>query len=207
MPKALIALSTFVTLLSSPASAQVEQTVEGAQQFLAAVAAQGSLTVSVRDKIGQRERWPGTNRGWVSLDYDQAFDAYWCKYGQSPRGSITTCNQTYSLGPQTVREINPGEFCVFRLRYSKKDYIEPATNPPKSKDGRFVVTETEKSVPWHLVSNVRAQSSAVHFDIYDGSQARWTYRFNLSAPDMANRVAYAMEFLRVYCDPTAGTGF
>ena len=80
-------------------------------------------------------------------------------------------------------------------------------SPAKSNDGQFVVEETETLIPWHRFSDVTAYQNSVWFKINDASRERWTYRFNLSTPEMANRVAYAMEFLRLHCDPTAGTGF
>lgn len=75
-----------------------------------------------------------------------------------------------------------------------------------SRGGEIVTSDADVGMNWARVRSVTV--SGVDIVVHDATQ--WTdyfSRFSLPTEDMAKRVGYAMEFLRVSCDATQGTGF
>lgn len=69
--------------------------------------------------------------------------------------------------------------------------------------GFFVSTDdSDGGVIWRDVGKVKVEGSSVYVD-----QGQWHHRFTLPNDALAARMGYAMEFLRVSCDATQGTGF
>jgi len=75
-----------------------------------------------------------------------------------------------------------------------------------SRGGEIVTSDENNAMNWARVTSVKIIGAEIV--VQDATQ--WTdyfHRFSLPTEDMAKRVGYAMEFLRVSCDATQGTGF
>lgn len=68
--------------------------------------------------------------------------------------------------------------------------------------------DNEKVIYWDHVTSVdhADASSNVAVTMTTGATAQRFY-FEVTSPDLAARVAFAMEFIRRSCDPTQGLGF
>ena len=84
--------------------------------------------------------------------------------------------------------------CLTKFRYQRTGY------------GYSVSTsEADGTIIWRSVGSVKAEGSYVYVE--EGAGYQLSHRFTLPNPALAARMAYAMEFLRVSCDATQGTGF
>jgi hypothetical protein len=98
----------------------------------------------------------------------------------------------------------PGDVCttlfstspVTRDQYLREAYTVPAGA------GRFPTKEAADAVslPWKAIPGVSVSGRTV-------TVAGTGMRFWLPTDALANRLGYAMEFLRLHCDPTAGGPF
>lgn len=60
----------------------------------------------------------------------------------------------------------------------------------------------DDGINWRGVIEVRQESTFVYI-----TQEGYIRRYNLRSESLAARATFAMEFLRLHCDPTADTGF
>ncbi|KQY28822.1 hypothetical protein ASD38_14345 [Caulobacter sp. Root487D2Y] len=75
-----------------------------------------------------------------------------------------------------------------------------------SRGGEIVTSNENGYMNWKRVMSVTV--SGANIVVADATQwSDYFHRFSLPTEDMAKRVGYAMEFLRVSCDATQGTGF
>jgi hypothetical protein len=97
--------------------------------------------------------------------------------------------------------------------YSRGNYSSPWTPSPL-----FLRREANTTLvlDWRKVTSARSEGASVSIATSQGiEQMPWGHaangrpelRLNLTDEGMAARVAYAAEFLRLSCDPTADTGF
>ena len=71
-------------------------------------------------------------------------------------------------------------------------------------DGRRTIGGRQEGFSWSEVKSVQQTGGDVHL-MFAGNQHLAT--IYLRSEDLAKRVAYAIEFLRMQCDAAAGTGF
>jgi hypothetical protein len=64
-----------------------------------------------------------------------------------------------------------------------------------------------KAIIWRDVSDVKADGRYVVVRQLDNQREAYNMRIDYQAESLATRAAFAMEFIRQACDPTAGTGF
>lgn len=202
-------------LMLSPAAAnaQAAQTPAGAQDFLGKVLAQGTSSLNVdsgrgwnRVEAAEAERcmwheefggflagmqrlWKCTGRttpGWLSDDDATMWVAIgaWTPRGAGADGECRTRVQVDQKG-SVIRQ--------FKGRYDREPAEFTAWSGPRS--GPFVID-------WTKAAGATTNGREVHLKgVTPGMY------FVLPSEDMAVRVAYAMEFLRMHCDATASTGF
>ncbi|KQY28823.1 hypothetical protein ASD38_14350 [Caulobacter sp. Root487D2Y] len=85
--------------------------------------------------------------------------------------------------------------CLTKFHYQRTTY------------GRTVGTaDADGTIIWRNVAAVKAENAYVYVDESAGGYQLF-HRFTLPNAALATRIAYAMEFLRVSCDATQGTGF
>ncbi len=136
-------------LAATPASAQVEQTSDGALKFLGQALSRAKVT------------WPGSDRfAWV-------------------------------VGTSITIGDHKASSCRTKLTF--EDHGASGA----------LIGNREVVVNWEAVAEVKQGGSVV---IVKTTYPETTY-YTLAAEGMAARVAYAMDFMRQYCDPGADTGF
>lgn len=64
-----------------------------------------------------------------------------------------------------------------------------------------------KAIIWRDVPQVRADGRYVIVRQLDANRETYNMRIDYDVESLAARAAFAMEFIRLACDPTAGTGF
>lgn len=198
MKKTLLGIALIVAPL--PLLAQSgEQTVENAQKFL-------SLTLPGNGYV------PGTL---VRL-IEPSSNRYASKFRYQGKGRITEvlspahCRTAiwYDISGISV-EVNDGMDANFRevVGHWKRDatWFSRVLSPREFTGGQ--VAGDPAGFSWSDVKEVKVPdgSTAVYLLFNDGIH-QYT-KVELGAKDMATRVGYAMEFLRMSCDKAAGTGF
>lgn len=204
-----------LAMLWSPlaAHAQAEQTPAGAQDFLGKVLAQGTSSLNVNtgkgwNRVGAAEAercmwqeefggffagvqrvWKCTGRtmpGFLADDDATMWVAIgaWTPRGASADGECRTRVQVDQKG-SVMRQ--------FKGRYDRQAAEFTAWSGPQS--GPFVID-------WTKAAGTTSTGREVHLKGVTPGMS-----FVLPSEDMAVRVAYAMEFLRMHCDATASTGF
>lgn len=208
-----LALGAFAAALLATTTAQAAQTAAGAQEFLGKVMAQGAVLMHVdqgkgwnRVDAAEAERcmwqdeyagfftgvqrvWKCTGRtgpSWLSDDDSWMWVnvGAWTPTAASAEGNCRTQVQVGPKGSQ-ARE--------FKGRYDGKAAEFTAWSGTRS--GPFVIDWTK--VAGAIQSGQKVSLSGISPALY----------FELPSEDLAARVAYAMEFLRLECDATSGTGF
>jgi len=208
-----LALGVMVIMFPDAAMAQAAQTAAGAQEFLGKVMAQGSMQMHVdygrgwdRVEAAEAERcmWQDEHAGflagmqrvrrctgksspsWLSDDDSWMWVdiGAWAPTAASAEGTCKTRVQVSQKG--SVRR-------EFKARYDGKAAEFTAWSGIRS--GPFVID-------WTKVAGVTQSGQKV--SLAGVSPAMY---FELPSEDLAARVTYAMEFLRLECDAMAGTGF
>jgi len=175
---------------SSTASAQ-EQTIEGAQKFL-------SMAL------------PGNP--YQSPFFTTAFEAWGSSERQYKYSGAAPVTEAVVAGHcrTTIRHDITGLFVQTRQRlydiseqgrWSYWNHLPTHNFYPAERVSGAIASD---EISWADVKEVKANGAQVLF-LQNGHNHHTA--LNLGAADMAARVAYAMEFLRVSCDKTAGTGF
>lgn len=169
----------------TPTWAQPEQTPEGAQQFIQKVLSQGTTTLSQHCC------------NWPAYDYTEWEDA-------SGRVSRDIVKHQVIVSPSNIRSITSNTACATTVAYTQH-FTHPFT-------GQASQESRQKLFDWTKIAGVIGKGPQVF--ISSDSEMAWagplipvTFRFNLPSEALATRLAYAMEFLRIHCDSTAGTGF
>lgn len=182
-----------------------EQTVDGAQKFIAGLAEEGGLTITVFD-----------NREEIALSVDdegnmETFSKTFPPDKVSSTLAVSPCSTkfkvelngptvssvTYSWkGHTEVTFLNP-TIRVYREQRSEKIYH------PQSKYGNrtaYALTMDWAKVPAVQKSDYNKSVSMLN---KDGDKVEIFVKSN----DYATRLHYAMEFLRIKCDKKSATGF
>lgn len=190
--------SLMLLLLVGHASAQeTQQTPEGAQRFLGVLAKQHPVWL-----------YPGLNNNAGSIDAsfrltDVVSDGKCATrlVGMPHIFNGTDDTGAFSSGPSATYE-KGGHENLARLEAAL---------------AKWSVKGLPYSIDWARVSSVKQANrhKAEHLQSYvyptkllvQLSTADATFAFILPSEEIATRVAYAMEFLRLSCDMTADTGF
>lgn len=222
------AMAGFVSI----AAAQPQQTAEGAQRFLALLAKDGHLNVSLPDKNGSpmwvkgtrktTYRWqdkgvvdnsrPGPHDDasapvtaplkWLLVvrkleGMDENANADAC----TTRVDTTTTEKLGSTSSDSHWLTKETFFSIERLWYQTTitdEYEDPAVKyagPHHLAWGRAVITRAANG-------RVTARAPGAKFNtelVFPGDRVK--------DPDLADRVEYAMKFLKASCDKAAATGF
>lgn len=178
------------------AQAQTKPTPEGAQRFLQQLAALGTtrIEVAMNDADGLRSK--------NYFNYG-VWQAKWKHTGATERGRIEY--SAFKLDEVTSEEACKTTF-VFNATGADKQYSKILEKDPRSYEYFVNFSEVQKFdgpqrfvVEWAKAGKIEQSRDVV--SIY--GQVRLTTQ----SEDMAKRLQYAAEFLRVSCDKTAGTGF
>lgn len=192
VPAVLILLAT-----AMPASAQ-EQTVEGAQQFLGLIAGQGATRFEADFGSG----WNEVSASKIYCRYYSRYtttglldDGYNCSDSEFSSHRVTPYQLAgmTSLGRcATQVQPQPRNDSNFEVDHGRKNYWKVRAN----------MLQGPVRIDWDKVAEVKQSGSSI--TVTGISPAM---RFHLASEALAARVTFAMEFLRMNCDTTAGTGF
>ncbi|MFC3711147.1 hypothetical protein ACFOMD_01100 [Sphingoaurantiacus capsulatus] len=182
-------------MLSQPAGAQVEQTVEGAHRFLMLTVEQGTSSVAIDIGLGMSVTY-GVRTVEQCRQEEYTYDI-WGSKGVRNRcwNEERYANVTARAHPLVSTAANGACATILKFTdYANPDYADGWKIGPRGIDS--------VTLDWRKVAKVTANGSYV-----DVSPSQPGVQFRLASPDLAKRVAYAMEFLRQECDPAAATGF
>lgn len=194
-------VSALLLLQGTEGQAQANQTPEGAQSFIFQIFSQGSTKIKADMGRGfntylvKKERCEFTPK-WVCSGLGterKTYQAY-VAMSTSSKNVCTTVIQvkndllhTVLLG--TTREVpNGGRF---------GGMVELSTTPEANS-----FPQMPFYIDWKKVAEIKQNDTSV---IMRG--AKPDLHFSFASESIATRMAYAMEFLRLHCDPTASTGF
>lgn len=154
-----------------------QQTPENAQKFIAQIAALGQISYAWHSEGDTYEQ--GFYRD-ASVDYpgDQPPKRYFSKL-QAP-----------------IWDVRASQRCAtsFRYKHTAAKWVETRYE--------ILTQDTDSMIAWRDITSLQVAGPTV---VLRGGP-RYE-RFSLPTPEMAKRVGYAMEVLRVSCDATQGTGF
>ncbi len=153
------------------------QTPENAQQFIIKLAQKGALTHQVQS------RW-GWNVGGVVTRVESLRDKTF----------------THQFPPDHIKSVSALGKCQTSLDYDSPKSVH--TNPPGYGSIAHPLWYDTKIIHWKYVTEVKQVYTSVEW-----TQQNIVRSFDVSSTDLAARLAYAMEFLRLSCDDTADTGF
>lgn len=174
--------------LAVPAHAQ-EQTVEGAQKFLQVLASQGHLTLSRRSE----------GHSWDIFTWVDDTKTDGRIYSKS-MSELKVASVTSAARCRTAFNVN---YFDYEVTYSGSTMMPPRM----TSDGPQNIT-----INWEKVAAAVREGNSI---VLQGNDYRTDmsfdgytqYRINLPTEDLAKRVEYALEFIRMSCDPAAATGF
>ena len=183
-----------IALAYQPASAQVKQTVDGAQQFLQGLNAGGGTGSYPTYAV----------RGFSTFDGLRSSLSYWQKaiddidesgkrnpcvtritdIGQQPK--IIAKGVIWQMGDRTVLSLPAGGFPLPRYIHWGKVSIN-----------RQTVVGADPAIPIHYVYASQTMPGSGEESV----------GFSPRDAGMADRIEYAMKFLQASCDESASTGF
>ncbi|MFG6430069.1 hypothetical protein [Roseateles sp. LYH14W] len=209
-----------------PASAQ-QQTAAGAQQFLGMLAGDGALFVQALDKTTNAMTVQGT----------QTFVRRWLKNGvpqnDGPYGGVSTSPTAFNLsqmldvkkaeGLDPQANVDP---CTTRLETSTKEkpdreHVSDASAVKETFFGydtlpyretvttRFEDPNVKYAGPYYVAWGKAVISRSTGWIAASTQDSRFNAHlfFKIKDQEMADRVEYAMKFLKASCDKTTATGF
>lgn len=212
--KNVISITTTLIIFSQNTYGQDGQTIAGAQQFLNKIFAQGTTVINLDYGLGTNNvvgteahtcvpHWMGGNRyEWKCQDgIDYMVNTF------SVAGLNANQKAFVSIGPYKLTGSESKGDCSTSIK------VEPKGS--KKREFKFMTENGEVFgsvtfagegrpifIDWEKTSGVTADGTEVHF-----SGVSPKMYLTLPSEEYASRVAYAMEFLRISCDPAAGTGF
>ncbi|CAN7525520.1 hypothetical protein LJR143_003551 [Pseudoxanthomonas sp. LjRoot143] len=188
-----------LALLVAPFQAHAQQqTVEGAHLFLSKVVEQGATTFELDD-----------GNGWGQVRASKSFCRYYSydtasgfKAGEYGCGDYKT--STHDVGGYRLTSIMKLTRCASQIstpEVQAKD-IEVDSGQKNYWKVSLPYRKPSYGIDWDKVAEVKQDGTSVAV-----SGIKPAIRFKLASEPLAARVAYAMEFLRLECDATSGTGF
>lgn len=219
-----LSFSAFILLLAPLiASAQVEQTSEGAQIFLSKLVNQGNVEARVRlghvaSDYTETRYVKKMLRGWVTelqskrsgcaLDADGSHSSSMSCF---PERAVLSFSSSFAGGAES-------EVCnslITQIRFLPRDTVK-VSEPDFNESYSTYRYAHEKSLMEALAlplafdwrqANVSRNSSSVTAQAPHSRFKNVTLSFNTSDPGMLDRIEYAARFLTMNCDVTVGTGF
>ena len=187
--KHLYKTALLMALLTQPAVAQVKQTAEGAHQFLQITTAAGGVQGYIDVGSGQN-----------SVNY-----YYYLCYTYS--GNCTSnIYGTWNAPAYKAVSYKYTDTCKGALTanapYHKTDWDDTHYDGRRRTNHADPLGSLNRTLDWKKIALV--QRNEQNITLKEGGV---TYLFVFPGVDIATRVAFAMEFLRVECDPSASTGF
>lgn len=183
LTKAVIgSLLSFAAVAANGASANktgAEQTPQGAQQFIKQLAEKRALTIEV-----EHPTWGWNTGGLITT------------VGSNSR----RVTMTHTFPPDPVRSASSDNKCETVLDYNQPGAVP--SKPPGYGSIGYPLLINDKTIRWRTVTEVSQERNSI---VWTDRRVKW--RINVASEDLAARLAYAMEFLRIACDDTAGTGF
>lgn len=184
---------TVLALIAGLAQAQ-DQTVEGAQKFIASMAEEGALTVTVGGYTVSRRVAIDPHGSTRRLDETFSPDKVSSTMATSP---CSTMFQVELKSP-TVRSVN----YTYRDRGGDAERMSEDLYHPKSLMGTR--TTFSFAIDWAKIPSVEKKyGRSVSLINNDGEAVE----IEVASNDYATRLHYAMEFLRIKCDKKSATGF
>lgn len=178
MRRAAFALALF---LAAPAQAQdaPQQTVEGAQRFLAILAEQRQLVIIASGDAGAT-----------------AMANYWA---ESAEGE--DCRTRFATRPRAYQWAGKARFQSDQPGFREDDFARIIA--------RYSLPVPPFAVDWSRISGVQLFPIGPGNELQGVRIAQGDHALELYVPDsaLAQRVVYAAEFLKAACDRTAETGF
>jgi hypothetical protein len=213
---AFCAVIYFVVSAASFASAADEttpgQTPEGAQAMLTLLAGQGTVKIDVDTGRGFNVT-PATSISEV-WDTAEAYD-FWKGLTYQRYSKQKRSQTTYELPSRKLLSATADSTCKTKLEFSDDeskrlssvrdhDYTSAGGGTYVGEIGLTIYPQgfTVADLDWAKIAKVEAIGSAVVM-----SPLSPRIRLQLPSPGLAARVAFAMEFLRMHCDPLGKTGF
>jgi len=181
--------------LFSTAGAQTAQTPEGAQKFLGVVAAQGTTKLY----FDSSSNWSTVyaTRKFEKCVQEATYDFFGFQNGTRSRCFDDSDSKTINAPARDLKAASATGACSTRFEFS--DYFQG------QRDGDWEFGPTGRTtyvVNWAKIASVKADGSWVRL-----SPPLQGFHLLMASPDMATRMAFAMEFLRQSCDAAAATGF
>lgn len=173
-----------------------EQTAEGAQMFLSATLPGNGYVPAMFSSV--IESW------------DNSVPEYW-RYRFTGTSKIMEvrspdrCRTVISFDPSGLFvEVNTNEAAGWTGWRRRSEDRSEALSQGSYKEGLMGVVASD--ISWDNVIEVKTSNSGSDvLVVHNGLEKPTLVR--VGAKDMAARVAYAMEFLKISCDKAAGTGF
>lgn len=197
MRKASTVLSSIFMVVSFQAYAQ-QQTVKNAHLFLGKVAEQDAMTFQVDE-----------GRGWGSVSADKSYCQY---YGYDTVSGIKAGEHGCSDFKASSHKVEDYKLTSMNMLSRCMTQIKALMARGKEvmvKDGsrdywlvRIPPRQSSFQIDWSKTTEVRQEGANV---IVRGVKPN--IRFVMASEQLAIRLAYAMEFLRLECDATSGTEF
>lgn len=187
-----------------------EQTVESAQKFLSGVFENGASHLNIDSGLGwNRVRSKKVEKCEWREEFTGFFGGmkrtWWC--GGSSTLDIGQSENWVDIGPLSIERASANGLCATEIAVSPASPRERWFK--KRIDGEmteFTLTSEARNDPfeidWTKISGISKTEKTVSLN---GVSPRMG--FIIPSEEMAARVAYAMEFLRINCDKTAETGF
>jgi hypothetical protein len=163
-------------------SAPGQQTPENAQLFLRTVVGQGGTKVGI----------------------DAQYRRTWASYNAYNQPSCQANCLVERSREAPVRSIATPNVCTTDLTFelpsfTESDYVNAAVT---WRWDVFPETRNSFRIDWRKVAKASVNGNSVSLSGIGRLRS-----FILASPELAKRVGYAMEFLRLHCDPTAAMGF
>jgi hypothetical protein len=218
--------ATAALFLSVAATAQ-QQTAAGAQQFLAALAKEGALFVEAPDKVTGKMTVQGSktyvNR-WLQDGVVQSTGPYadstepstlQLKYmlnivridGVGQQGNVDDCTTRID----TATQEKPGgvesrDGTAMKETFFGYDELPYRVTITSRYEDPAVKYAGPYYIAWNKATVARAGSGRITARV-PGARFDTQLAYQHDDPDMADRVEFAMKFLKASCDKTAATGF
>lgn len=200
MRAAIIIVGAVAVLLTAPAAtgrqSRPAQTIETAVEFLNILAQSGQLHVRADNGDGF-----GVDRFAAHADIYEFAATPIAKMIVHKSNRCQTNVFTGKFHHSTQREYSNGDRYRFENPHAKLFLLTGAVE--EREDPYVYFSKSAGGINWEKIPKVSQSESSVIVTL-SSSQA---LQFVTSTPELAARAAYAMEFIRLECDPTANSAF
>jgi hypothetical protein len=226
-----IALAAAALLALGPATTMAqEKTAEGAQKFMRLLASDGVLTLNLVDASGGALRLEGAKTStyrWLKNGVETADGPYPVHVTKDARA----LSHLLSIEVDNLNRSGQADLCVTRVHQVRLSPSEPKlgrtfTSDDVVKEETFFGFDRKpyRSTQVDAYEDPLVKFAAPHYIDWgkatitrtpqgrilaasSGPKFRTELTYAGQDPEMADRIEYAMKFLKASCDRTAGTGF